>query len=347
MRHQRFRIFIPVSLLAATALLTTGLVQRGAPIGQATAPPDSLVTVKVTEWTVPWEKTRPRDPHMDGDGRVWFVGQSGNYIAYLEPVAGTFRRYEIDPGTHPHNLIVDTAGMVWYAGNRNGMIGRLNPATGAITRYPVPAEVRDPHTLMFDEAGDLWFTAQQAGNIGRLRPSTGKIDVIDVPTPNARTYGIAVAPDGDIWFNEFGVNKLASIDPATLAVTEYVMPNAGSRGRRIEVTSDGMVWYVDYPRGMLGRLDPAKRTFKEWPAPGGAASLPYGMAVDDRDRLWFVESGQRPNRLVGFDPATEKFFSMTEFGGNPSSVRHIYFHQPTRNLWFGTDANTIARAEVP
>src|SRR5690554_1528109 len=65
--------------------------------------PDSLV---IQEWPVPWEDTRPRDPYVDGQGRVWFVGQQGNYIAYLEPESGEFKRYEILEGTHPHNLIV-------------------------------------------------------------------------------------------------------------------------------------------------------------------------------------------------------------------------------------------------
>ena len=95
-------------------------------------------SLELTEWTVPWPDTRPRDPAVAPDGRVWFVGQAGNYIAVLDPGTGQFMRYEIDPGTHPHNLIVAKDGMVWYSGNQNGMIGKLNPADGAITRYPLP-----------------------------------------------------------------------------------------------------------------------------------------------------------------------------------------------------------------
>src|SRR3712207_176157 len=64
-------------------------------------------TVQITEWTVPWDRSRPRDPYVAPDGRVWFVGQAGNYVAVLDPGSGQFKRYEIDPGTHPHNLIVD------------------------------------------------------------------------------------------------------------------------------------------------------------------------------------------------------------------------------------------------
>ena len=105
------------------------------------------------EWKVPWGAAadRPRDPYVAPDGSVFFVGQQGNYVARLDPRTGEFKRYEVDPGTNPHNLIVDPQGMVWYSGNRNGMIGRLDPRTGAITRYPMPdARVTDPHTLVFD-----------------------------------------------------------------------------------------------------------------------------------------------------------------------------------------------------
>ena len=84
-----------------------------------------------------------------------------------------------------------------------------------------------------------------------------------------------------------------------------------------------------------------------WPVPGGAEARPYGMAVDDQDRLWFVETGVMPNRFVGFDPATQDFFSITEIESGGRTVRHMYYHPPTREIWFGTDTNNIGRAQVP
>src|SRR5437763_15270610 len=56
------------------------------------------------EWTVPWEKTRPRDPIMDQSGKVWFAGQAGNYIAYFDSKSGQFRKYQIADGTFPRNI---------------------------------------------------------------------------------------------------------------------------------------------------------------------------------------------------------------------------------------------------
>ncbi len=47
------------------------------------------------EWTVPWARTRPRDPYLDRQGRVWFVGQQGDYVGVLDPGTGEFRRYEL------------------------------------------------------------------------------------------------------------------------------------------------------------------------------------------------------------------------------------------------------------
>jgi virginiamycin B lyase len=326
------------------ALAAVSLLPEASPAQPADGP---KAPVSIQEWTVPWDKTRPRDPYVDDKSRVWFVGQSGNYIAYLEPTSGRFTRFEIDSGTYPHNLIVGQDGMVWYAGNRNAMIGKLDPATGAITRYPMPAAVRDPHTLIFDKAGDIWFTAQQSNHVGRLATRTGKVDVMEVKSPGARPYGIVIDSKNRPWFNEFGTSKVAMIDPATMSIREYDLPNERARGRRIAITSDDAVWYVDYTRGMLARLDPASGAVEEWPTPGGPSSLPYGMAVDDRDRIWFVESGMRPNRLVGFDTRSKQFVSVTPFGVSPNGVRHIVFHAPTRELWFGTDANTLVRARLP
>jgi virginiamycin B lyase len=124
------------------------------------------------------------------------------------------------------------------------------------------------------------------------------------------------------------------------------MPNERSRGRRIAITSDDKIWYVDYTRGYLGRFDPGSKQFKEWALPGGAGALPYAMSLDDKDRLWVVETGSQPNRFVGFDPKNEKFFGITPVPSGGGTVRHMMFDEKTGQIWFGTDNNTIGRADV-
>jgi virginiamycin B lyase len=145
----------------------------------------------------------------------------------------------------------------------------------------------------------------------------------------------------------FGTNKLATVDPATLQLKEFALPNAETRPRRIAITPDDMVWYVDYARGALGRFDPKTGQAKEWAGPGGAASRPYAMTSDDKGRVWYFETNPQPNRLVGFDPKREVFFSVNEIASGGGTVRHMIFEKGKREIWFGSDAHTIGRAQVP
>lgn len=325
-------------------LLALSLTPAFAPQLRAQAP----VTLTITEWEVPWTDTRPRDPYVAPDGSVWFVGQTGHYVARFDPRTAAFKRFDLEDGAGPHNLIVDNSGTVWYAGNRQAHIGKVNPVTGEIIKFATPPDqLRDPHTLVFDRSGNIWFTAQGAGNVGHFNVTTGQIRVAAVPTGRARPYGIVVDPSGRPWFNLFGTNKIGTIDPATFTVREYPLPDERTRGRRIALTSDGGVWYVDYTRGFIGRLDPESGSVEEYAAPSAATSLPYALTVDDRDRLWFVETGIRPNQFVGFDTRSRKFIGTTPIESGGGAVRHMVYHAPTRSIWFGTDAGTIGRAVVP
>ena len=83
---------IPIPIASALALLLAA--------GAALAADG----VQLTRWDVPWPDSRPRDPDVAPDGSVWFVGQSGNYLARLDPASGEFERVELPAGVHPHRV---------------------------------------------------------------------------------------------------------------------------------------------------------------------------------------------------------------------------------------------------
>ncbi len=328
-------IFISILVILSYTTLTQGAEAE-------------LHPVEITEWKVPWENTRPRDPYVDQQNRTWFVGQTGDYIAVFDPKEGMFEQYPLDPGTGPHNLIVDKQGLVWYAGNRAAHIGKLNPKTGHITKNAMPnSAAGDPHTLVFGKPNEIWFTVQQGNYIGNLKMDTGSILLTPLLTQHARPYGIVVDATHQPWFTEFGTNKLGTIDSVTKSVREISLPRKNARPRRLGITSDNAVWYVDYAEGYLGKIIPTTLKVKEWRVPGSEDARPYGMAVDDKDRVWFVETGSYPNRLVGFDTKTQEVINITNIQSGGGSVRHMVYHQPTQTIWFGTDANTIGRAKIP
>lgn len=330
------------SLRFPLAAVATVLMLAG-----GTAGAQQTHTVEIQEWEVPFEG-RARDPFASGDDEVWFVGQRGHYLARFTPSTGEFTRRDLPGEPGPHNLIVGSDGIVWYAGNRQAYIGRYDPRSDEIERIEMPdPAARDPHTLVFDEGeAHIWFTVQGGNMVGRLDVASRGVELIPVPTERARPYGIKIAPDGTVWVVLLGTHKLASIDPGSLELTEYELPAVESRPRRLEVTSDGRVWFADTGRGYLGMFDPGTGSFDEWALPGGGRSQPYGMASDKRGHVWVVETGVQPNRLVGFDTGALKIVSVTEVPSGGGAVRHMHYHEPTDAVWFGTDQETLGRADV-
>ncbi|HEY3279816.1 MAG TPA: hypothetical protein VGJ83_04830 [Gemmatimonadales bacterium] len=321
----------------------TGLaLLAGAPAAAAQQAPT------IQEWNVPWAQTRPRDPYLDRQGRVWFVGQVGHYVAVLDPATGEFKKYDLAPGTGPHNLILDTAGIVWYSGNASSHIGRLDPKDGSIKRYPMAdSAARDPHTMIWDRQGNIWFTVQGGNFVGKFSVANGQMRLVPMTTPRARPYGIALDPAGRPWFVEFGTNKIGTVDPRTFQLEEYPLSRAEARPRRMAITSDGAIWYGDYAGGMLGRFDPKTKQIEEWPLPGGSRARPYAVTVDDQDRVWVVETGSQPNRLVGFDTRAHRFLPAATVPSGGGTIRNMVFDPREHAIWFGSDANTIGRAQLP
>lgn len=316
--------------------LTAGLLFMATAVAQAEP------TVEITEWKVPYADSLPRDPWVYQD-EIWFVGQIGNYVANLKPSTGEFRRYDLPKGAGPHTVIANKQG-VWYAGNKAAHIGLLNQDSGKIEKIMLPGDgERDVHTMDFTADGNIWFTVQHGNQIGYLDTKTRKITVHDVPTTGARPYGILVHNDRP-WVVLFGTNKLATIEQGK--VKEIVLPREDARPRRLAITGDGNVWYGDYAQGYLGRYNPKTGKIDEWKIPSGPDSRPYALAKDDKDRIWFVETGIMPNRFVGFDPASQKFTKPVEVPSGGRTVRHMVFDPAEKAMWFGTDTNTIGKAVV-
>jgi virginiamycin B lyase len=307
--------------------------------------PLSAAAQQIEEWKVPWEDTRPRDPSVAADGRVWFVGQRGNYLGLFDPSSQEFQRFELPAGTRPHTVVVDPKGQPWVAGNGNGTLLRYD-AGGALQQTisvppVVPGLPSDPHTLAFDGSGGLWFTMQNGNAIGHL-DAAGGLRTVRVPSAQARPYGIVATPEGDAWAVLFGVGKLAFVDRANMALREVALPRELARPRRIGLDAEGGVWYVDFAQDHLGRHDPARGETREWPLTPRPA-LPYAMAMDDHGRPWLFLTGPKPNLAVPFDVQTGQLGQALAVPSGGQVVRHAQFHTASRSIWFGTDANTLGR----
>ncbi|WP_376695585.1 Vgb family protein [Wenzhouxiangella sp. EGI_FJ10305] len=320
------------------ALMSTGAVAQD---------DESVAEVEIREWQVPWESSRPRDPDVAADDRIWFVGQGDDYVAVFDPDTEDFKRYDLPEGAGPHNVIVTEDQEIWYAGNRAAHLGKLDPESGDIEQVATPEErAADPHTLIEDSSGRIWFTSQWSNHIGRYDRDSGEIELVGVSEKRSRPYGIVLDDNDNAWVALFGTNKLGRVDAESFELTEIELPREDARPRRLALTDTGL-YYGDYNKGYLGHLDPESREITEWRMPGEDKSGAYAMAADDKGRVWFVETWQDPNRFVGFDPETESFFAMGEVPSGGGTVRHMVFDAETNSIWFGTDTNYLGRAELP
>jgi virginiamycin B lyase len=304
------------------------------------------------EATVPWSaRERARDPIQTKDGKVWFVIQAGNGIGQLNPATGEFKRFVIDSGTNPHNIVTDEKGGLWFTGNRNGKLYQITDAENfAYKAIKLDSAVRDPHTLIFGTDGIGWFSAQGSQYMGRIDPKTGDVKYFRPSVLPSNPYGVVVDSKNRPWFDLFRTNRIATVDPKTLEYKEYVLPDTLARPRRIAVTSDDIVWYGDYRLGKLGRLDPKTGKVETFDLPSGNRALAYAMATDDQDRIWVAETGVVPNKFAVFDPKSKTFVAhipVPSNGAAANTIRHMTYNKATKQLWFGTDAGTIGHINVP
>ncbi len=336
-----------IDLPEATADTISSYLATHFPASSARHPTlvDGPTQISIEEWDVPTLGQRPRDPFQSADGTIWWAGMYASLIGRFDPRTGEMREYRLAADARPHSVTEGPNGNIWYTGNGNGTVGMLNPDTGEITVFPMPdPNARDPHTNIFNRDGHMWFTLQNSNMLGRLIPDTGDIRLMTMPTDRARPYGIKEDSQGMLWVAYNGSYKVARVDPHTWEVAEFSTGTTESRIRRLALTSDDTVYYVDSARGYLGRLDPESGEITTWPSPSGPLSHPYAIEIID-DIVWYNESGQRPDALVRFDPATESFQSWAIPSG-VGIIRHMR-ESPDGNLVIHqSSTNTIGIVSI-
>lgn len=238
--------------------LVTGLSPDPAhgPVRELTA----QEAVVIDEWDVPWEGSRPRDPYVAPDGRVWFVGQTGNYVACLDPADGSFGRFDpvsgaVDlvpvptPNSRPYGIVVDAEDRPWVSEFAGGKLATLDPVTLDFREYELGRAETWPRRLMITSDGGVWYVDFAGGLLGRLDRETGVVREYPLPGgAGARPYGMVVDEDDVIWLVETGLrpNRFVGFDTETenlVSVTE-IPSGAGSVRHMYYDAERREVWFA-------------------------------------------------------------------------------------------------------
>jgi len=266
----------------------------------------------VTTWEPPNGQSGIMDTAIDGQGKVWFVEQNANYLGRFDPVTQTFATFPLGRvnghSVGPQDLQFDTSGKLWFTELECGGIGRLDPATGTLQSWPVPPPAPGtpsyPFALAVTRDGQIWFGDLAGGAVGHLDPATGHVTLYHLADAQAQVFAMTSDAQGRVWFTELDLGKLGMIDPATGRVTELEVPTtlgipAGLYG--VVVTLDGDVWFASNDANALIRYAPGTKnfTFYQLAVP---SSIPYGVALDSADRLWFTTDGASTNSIGELSP---------------------------------------------
>lgn len=91
----------------------------------------------------------------------------------------------------------------------------------------------------------------------------------------------------------------------------------------------------------------------EWQVPWNS-TRPRDPDVAPNGDTWFVgqggdyvATGVQPNQFVGFEPSSGDFISSVPLESGEGTVRHMVYDAARNEIWFGTDTNTIGRAQLP
>jgi virginiamycin B lyase len=177
---------------------------------------------------------------FDGDGVLWFTGQSGIY-GRLDPAEGVVEVFDSPGGRGPYGITSTPDGDVWYASLAGSHIARIDRDTGEATPVDPPTPGQGARRIWSDSGGRLWVAEWDAGQLGMHDPATGAWGEWRLPGDGPMAYAVFVDDEDIVWLTDFGANAIVRFDPETEAFTTFVLSDPDAAVRQL-LGRPGEVW---------------------------------------------------------------------------------------------------------
>jgi len=177
---------------------------------------------------------------FDGDGLLWFTGQSGVY-GRLDSATGRVEVFDAPRGRGPYGIATTPAGDVWYASLAGNHVARIDGTTGAATVVEPPTAGQGARRVWSDATGRIWVSEYHAGQVAVHDPADGSWREWRLPGPNPQPYSIYVDETDAVWLTDFGANAIVRFDPVSATFDVRDVPSAGAAIRQ-QLGRPGEVW---------------------------------------------------------------------------------------------------------
>lgn len=202
-------------------------------------------TLEVTRYPLPEETgyANLNTAAFDGQGTLWFTGQSGIYGA-LDPSSGEIRVYEAPRGYGPYGIHSRPNGEVWYSSLAGSYIARIDSATGKVEVFDPPSENAGARRIWSDSEGVLWVSEWNAGKLASYDPESGEWREWALPGDDPAAYAVYVDDQDKVWVSDFGANAILRFEPESEAFESFPIARAQADVRQM-LGRPGEVWAAE------------------------------------------------------------------------------------------------------
>lgn len=176
---------------------------------------------------------------VDGDGVLWFTGQSGVY-GRVDPDTGRVRVFDAPRGEGPYGIAATPSGTVWLASLAGSYIARIR-SDGRLAVVDVPTAGGGARRIWSDSLGRLWVTEWYAGTLARYDPASRTWDEWRLPGPSPQPYAVFVDDRDIVWVTDFASNSLVRFEPDTERFRTFAFTSSGAEVRQL-LGRPGEVW---------------------------------------------------------------------------------------------------------
>jgi virginiamycin B lyase len=179
---------------------------------------------------------------IDGDGNVWFTGQSG-IVGRLNPKSGEMTTAEAPRGRGPYGICTAPNGDIWFVSLAGSYLSRLVFRDGDIRfgENEPPTENAGARRVWSDSKGRLWTAHWNSGQVGVYDPKSKEWREWTLPGDAPQAYAVFVDERDLVWLTDFGSNSLVRFDPEDETFDSYPWPHAGANVRQL-LGRPGEVW---------------------------------------------------------------------------------------------------------
>lgn len=177
---------------------------------------------------------------FDGDGDLWFTGQSG-VVGKLAMKSGKTTVWDAPRGRGPYGICSTPNGDIWWCSLAGSFIAHIDRRTGQSTVVEPPTKNQGARRVWSDSRGHIWVSEWLSGNLSMYDPASKNWRTFKVPGDNPQTYAVYVDDRDQVWVSEWSGNATYRFDPAAEKFERFDFPRAGTNIRQI-LGRHGEVW---------------------------------------------------------------------------------------------------------